>query len=63
MREELSLGDGENPAESVAENRQRPRIVCVRGEPKIRFEGCSRDNARHWLPAPRQNEREVAFIG
>jgi hypothetical protein len=63
MREELPLGDRVNAAESVAEDFQRPGIVCVRGEPKIGFEGGSRDNARHRLPTLEQDKGEIAFIG
>jgi hypothetical protein len=52
-----------NATESVAEDLQRPGIVRIRREPKIRFERSARDNARHWFPAPMQDECEVAFIG
>jgi hypothetical protein len=60
---ELPLCDGVNAAESVAEHLQCPGIVGVWHEPKIRFEGCSRDNARHRLPAAEQDENEATFIG
>jgi hypothetical protein len=63
MREELPLCERVNAAESVADDFQRPGIVCVMGEPKIGFEGGSRDSACHWLTALEQGKGEVAFIG
>lgn len=51
MCQEHSLGNGANAAETVVKDLQRLGIVRIRREPKVRFERCSRDDARHRLYA------------